>query len=127
MTHTERNIARLCFKVALLLLLPMCGMSWALIGQGNMLYIAITITAICIAAAFGAETLASSTEEDIARFKLKLAEDRNRRALYLAKQDEKLRNMHRITTVLENQNHDIRAELITTLVRVRKTQSTEQE
>jgi hypothetical protein len=116
MTSSKRNMVRVSAKTMLLVLLPACGVSWTFTGLSH---IAAIVTAICLAAAFVAETLAISTEDEIRELEVVMEQRRKQHANELAVLDEKLVKLDRVARILEGQNHDMRAELITTLVRIR--------
>lgn len=117
MMHSRRQNIRIVFKLLLVSCLPLCGMSWALAADESMLRYAIGLTVVCVIAAFGSETIATSTEKDVEGLELMLRDKRSQHAAELSKLDEQLDKTERIAKVLEVQNHDMRAELITTMVR----------
>jgi len=117
MINSKRKHLRIACKTVLLICLPMAGFFWALAGDQLMLIYAVGLTAISGVTGFIAETLATSTEDDIKHLEEKIRQDRLHRNERLAILDDRLKKLDRISKIFEDQNHDMRADIITTLVR----------
>jgi septal ring factor EnvC (AmiA/AmiB activator) len=97
----------------LLVSLPLAGFAWALPETTTMMLGAGALTLLSLAVGFGAEVLASATESDIYELREQMSADGKRRAAELEARDEKLRQFDRIVGLLSDQNHSLRAKLIT--------------
>lgn len=119
----KRKATRLAFKLSLTVSLAATG--YFLAGNDtNVSPYAIVAAILGIAMAIGAESLMTSTEDETLVLEERIAFNRKRYAETIAMQDEKLAKFERIAKVLEDQNHDMRAELITTLVRKQRNNET---
>lgn len=85
-----------------------------------MIWLALYLTVTCFGLAVGSEILLTATENEVAKLEQRLQTKRDNMKRDLEVYDEKLKNMDSMAKVIEDQNHDLRAELITTLVRVQK-------
>lgn len=112
MTADKRRVVRMLCKGLLLISLPLAGFVWALPENASTMTAAAVLSVVALAVGFGAEFLASSTENDIQELNGRLATDSQRRTEALAQQDEKLRQFDRMVTLLTSQNHDLRAKLV---------------
>lgn len=108
----NRRVLRMLCKGLLLVALPLAGFVWALPDTSLNLAVAGGLTLLSLAVGFGAEYLASSTEQDIKDLDLRITHEAERRAAALEERDEKLRQFDRMVTLLTSQNHDLRAKLI---------------
>lgn len=116
MIVSKRKMMRLAFKLSLMGCLTAAG--YFMVGSNaNTLQYAIIAAMLSIPMAIGAESFMTSTEDETIALEAKIASNRKRYAETLAMQDEKLDKLERVAKILEDQNHDMRAELITTLVR----------
>lgn len=112
MAADKRRVLRMTCKGLLLISLPLAGFVWAMPEDSSMLAAAGVLTLVCLAMGFGAEYLASSTENDLRELGTSLASASARRSEELQAQDERLRQLDRIVSVLEDQNHTLRAKLV---------------
>lgn len=112
MTAGKRRVLRMLCKIALLISLPLAGFVWALPENTNMLVAAGVLTLASLAVGFGAEFLASATENDLHELGARMSADSQRRADELEARDEKLRQFDRVVSLLTEQNHNLRASLI---------------
>ena len=112
MTAAKRRILRMMCKVALLISLPLAGFVWALPEDSTMLMAAGLLTLLSLAVGFGAEALASATENDLEHLAQRMSSDSHRRSNELEARDEKLRQFDRIVSLLTEQNHNLRAKLV---------------
>ena len=112
MTAENRRVLRMLCKVVLLVSLPLTGFVWALPETSALLPAALALTLLSVAVGFGAEVLASSTENELTAFGQRALADSQRRGQELEMQDEKLRQFDRIVNLLTEQNHTLRAKLI---------------
>ncbi len=113
MTAEKRRVLRMMCKAMLLVSLPLAGFAWALPETTTMMLGAGALTLLSLAVGFGAEVLASATESDIHELTEQMSADGKRRAAELEARDEKLRQFDRIVGLLTEQNHSLRAKLIT--------------
>jgi septal ring factor EnvC (AmiA/AmiB activator) len=113
MTADKRRVLRMMCKAMLLVSLPLAGFAWALPETTTMMLGAGALTLLSLAVGFGAEVLASATESDIYELREQMSADGKRRAAELEARDEKLRQFDRIVGLLSDQNHSLRAKLIT--------------
>jgi hypothetical protein len=116
MTADNRRVLRMLCKAALLVSLPLAGFVWALPEDSTMLMGAGLLTLFSLAAGFGAEYLASATENDLEQLAMRVTSDRERRTYELEARDEKLRQFDRIVSLLTEQNHNLRAKLVSVQV-----------
>ena len=112
MTANNRRVVRMLCKALLLISLPLAGFVWALPDDATNLAAVVALTLVSLGVGFGAEYLASSTENDIQELDARIAVDAQRRADELAMRDEKLRQFDRIVNLLTEQNHDLRGKLV---------------
>ena len=112
MTVAKRRVLRMLCKALLIISLPLAGFVWALPENSTMMAAAGLLTALSLAVGFGAEYLASSTENDLHELGERVTVEAQRRADALEERDEKLRQFDRMVTLLTEQNHDLRAKLI---------------
>ena len=112
MTAENRRVIRMLCKAMLIISLPLTGFVWALPENSAMLPIALALTLLSVAVGFGAEVLASSTENELQVVSQRAVSDTQRRSEELAMQDEKLRQFDRIVNLLTEQNHTLRSKLI---------------
>lgn len=112
MTPDKRRVLRMLCKALLLISLPLAGFVWALPDGATTMTAAAILTLVSLAVGFGAEYLASSTENDIQELDARVAVDAQRRAVELEMRDEKLRQFDRIVGLLTEQNHDLRSKLV---------------
>ena len=124
MTANNRRFVRMLCKALLLISLPLAGFVWALPDDATNLAAAAVLTLVSLAVGFGAEYLASSTENDIQELDARIVVDAQRRADELAMREEKLRQFDRIVNLLTEQNHDLRGKLVSIQVGLqRKTEA----
>lgn len=116
MTATKRRVLRMMCKALLLISLPLAGFVWALPEDSTMLAAAGVLTLVSLLVGFGAEYLASSTENDILELSHRMAADGTRRTDEMAIREEKIRQFDRIVNLLTEQNNTLRAKLITVQV-----------
>ena len=116
MTANNRRFVRMLCKALLLISLPLAGFVWALPDDATNLAAAAVLTLVSLAVGFGAEYLASSTENDIQELDARIVVDAQRRADELAMREEKLRQFDRIVNLLTEQNHDLRGKLVSVQV-----------
>jgi hypothetical protein len=116
MTANNRRAVRMLCKALLLISLPLAGFVWALPDDATNMAAAAALTLVSLVVGFGAEYLASSTENDIQELDARIAVDAQRRADDLAMRDEKLRQFDRIVNLLTEQNHDLRGKLVSVQV-----------
>ena len=116
MAANNRRVVRMLSKALLLISLPLAGFVWALPDDATNLAAAATLALVSLAVGFGAEYLASSTENDLQELDARIAVDTQRRADELAMRDEKLRQFDRIVSLLTEQNHDLRGKLVSVQV-----------
>lgn len=112
MTADNRRVLRMLCKASLLVSLPLAGFVWALPENSTMLIGAGVLTLFSLAVGFGAEYLASSTENELEQLALRVTSDRELRTHELEARDEKLRQFDRIVSLLTEQNHSLRAKLV---------------
>lgn len=117
MRISKRRLARMGFKLSLMACLVTAGFLVSNTIYGNTTTYAFVAFALSLVAAVGAEIMVTSTEDELVELEERISANRKRYAEALAVQDEKLAKLDRIAKILEDQNHDMRAELITTLVR----------
>jgi hypothetical protein len=109
MTADGLRRLRVFFKLGLLVSLPVAGYLWAQTGVSAA---AISMSAVCVVMALGAEGLASAAEMRLSRLRaIADAGDRGFQTEVNSK-DEKIRQMDRIVETLSNQNHDLRGKLV---------------
>jgi hypothetical protein len=109
MTADGLRRLRVFFKFGLLVSLPVAGYLWAQTGVSAA---AISMSAVCVVMALGAEGLASAAEMRLSRLRaIADAGDRGFQAEVNSK-DERIRQMDRIVETLSNQNHDLRGKLV---------------
>ena len=116
MTANNRRVVRMLCKALLLISLPLAGFVWALPDNAANLAAVVALTLVSLGVGFGAEYLASSTENDLQELDARIAVDAQRRADELAMRDEKLRQFDRIVNLLTEQNHDLRGKLVSVQV-----------
>ena len=116
MTAAKRRVVRMLCKAALLISLPLAGFVWALPETSTMLMGAGALTLLSLVVGFGAEYLASATENEIHGVSQQIAAQRERRVTEFEIRDEKLRQFDRIVSLLTEQNHTLRAKLISVQV-----------
>jgi len=116
MTAAKRRVLRMMCKALLLISLPLAGFVWALPEDSTMLAAAGALTLVSLLVGFGAEYLASSTENDILELSQRMAADGTRRTEEVAIREEKIRQFDRIVNLLTEQNNTLRAKLITVQV-----------
>ena len=112
MTAGNRRLLRMLCKALLIISLPLTGFVWALPENSAILPVALALTLLSVAVGFGAEVLASSTENELQVVSQRAVVDSQRRSEELAMRDEKLRQFDRIVDLLTEQNHTLRAKLI---------------
>lgn len=112
MATEKRRVLRMLLKAALLVSLPLTGFVWALPNNSSTMAYATVLTLISIAVGVGAELLAASTETELKDLSARFEGDSRRRAEELGMRDEKLRQFDRIAALLTEQNHSLRAKLI---------------
>lgn len=112
MTPDKRRVLRMLCKALLLVSLPLAGFVWALPEDTMTMAAAALLSVVALVVGFGAEYLASSTENDIQELSGKIVADRQRRVEDLEQRDEKLRQFDRIVNLLTEQNHDLRSKLL---------------
>lgn len=120
MTASKRRVLRMLCKALLLISLPLAGFVWALPEDSTMLVAAGLLTGLSLAVGFGAEYLASSTENDLQELGERITVESQRRANALEDRDEKLRQFDRMVSLLTEQNHDLRAKLISIQVNLQR-------
>jgi hypothetical protein len=120
MTANNRRFVRMLCKALLLISLPLAGFVWALPDDATNLAAAAVLTLVSLAVGFGAEYLASSTENDIQELDARIVVDAQRRADELAMREEKLRQFDRIVNLLTEQNHDLRGKLVSIQVGLKR-------
>ena len=120
MTIAKRRVLRMLCKALLLISLPLAGFVWALPEDSTMMVAAGLLTALSLAVGFGAEYLASSTENDLHELGERISMETQRRTAALGERDEKLRQFDRMVTLLTEQNHDLRAKLISIQVNLQR-------
>ena len=120
MTAAKRRVLRMLCKALLLISLPLAGFVWALSEDSTMMVAAGLLTALSLAVGFGAEYLASSTENDLQELGDRISMETQRRADALEERDEKLRSFDRMVALLTEQNHDLRAKLISIQVSLQR-------
>ena len=108
----NRRVLRMICKGLLLMALPLAGFVWALPDTSLNLVVAAGLTVLSLAAGFGAEYLASTTEQELRDLDARITEEAERRTIALEVRDEKLRQFDRMVTLLTSQNHDLRAKLV---------------
>lgn len=116
MTAENRRVLRMLCKGLLLVSLPLAGFVWALPESPTMMAAAGLLTLLSVAVGFGAEYLASSAENDLHELAATLADQHQRRIDALEERDEKLRQFDRVVALLNEQNHALRAKLVTVQV-----------
>ena len=112
MTAGTRRVVRMLCKASRRVSLPLAGFVWALPDNSTMLLGAGLLTMFSLAVGFGAEYLASATENDLEQLAARVTADRERRTHELEERDEKLRQFDRIMSLLTEQNHSLRAKLV---------------
>lgn len=112
MTVNKRRFFRMLCKALLLISLPLAGFVWALPEDATNMTAVAALSLVSLLVGFGAEYLASSTENDIKELDARIVVDAQRRADEIAMRDEKLRQTDRIVNLLTEQNHDLRGKLI---------------
>lgn len=112
MTAENRRVLRMICKGLLLISLPLAGFVWALPESSSMMVAAGVLTVLSLAVGFGAEYLASSTENDLNELGERIESENQRRAASLEERDEKLRQFDRMVSLLTSQNHDLRGKLV---------------
>lgn len=120
MTAEKRRALRMLCKALLLISLPLVGFVWALPENSMMMLGAGALTLLCLVVGFGAEYLASSTENDLQELEERAEMERHRRAAALEERDEKVRQFDRMVSVLTGQNHDLRAKLVSVQVELQR-------
>jgi hypothetical protein len=120
MTAAKRRFVRMMCKAALLISLPLAGFVWALPENSAMLMSAGALTLLSLLVGFGAEYLASSTENEIQEVTQQIATQRERRVSELEIRDEKIRQFDRIVNLLTEQNHTLRAKLVSAQIEVQQ-------
>ncbi len=116
MTAENRRMLRMMCKAALLICLPLTGFVWALPEGSSMLTWATLLTLLSIGVGVGAELLAAANETELKSLSARFEADSRRRAEELEQRDEKLRQFERIVSLLTEQNHSLRAKLISVQV-----------
>lgn len=116
MTAEKRRMLRMACKALLLVSLPLAGFAWALPEDATMMVLAGLLTVVSVGLGFGAEFLASSAENDLHELTDSLEAEHQRRAAVLEERDEKLRQFDRVVALLNEQNHALRAKLVTVQV-----------
>lgn len=122
MTAENRRVLRLLCKALLLISLPLTGFVWALPETSAMLPAALALTILSLAVGFGAEVLASTTENELQEVSQRAIADGQNRAAELAIRDERLHQFDRIVGMLTEQNHTLRAKLISAQVTLQRHQ-----
>lgn len=120
MTGSNRRVLRMLCKALLLISLPLVGFVWALPENSTMMIAAGGLTVLALAMGFGAEYLASSTENDLEELSERITAEGQRRAAALEERDEKLRQFDRMVALLTEQNHDLRAKLVAVQVNLQR-------
>lgn len=120
MTADKRRVVRMLCKGLLLISLPLAGFVWALPENAATMTAAVALSAFALAVGFGAEFLASATENDIEEISGRMAADTQRRADELEQHDEKLRQFDRMINLLTEQNHDLRSKLLAVQVSLQR-------
>lgn len=120
MTTEKRRALRMLCKALLLTSLPLAGFVWAMPEDTTMLVAAGALTVISLAVGFGAEYLASSTENDLKELGGHMIDAHERRKDELEHREERLRQLDRIVNVLTDQNHTLRAKLVAVQVDVQR-------
>jgi hypothetical protein len=120
MTANNRRVLRMLCKALLLISLPLAGFVWALPDDSTNIAAAVVLTLASLAVGFGAEYLASATENDIEELDARIAVDAQRRAHEIEIRDEKLRQFDRIVNLLSEQNHDLRGKLVSVQVAMQR-------
>lgn len=120
MATDKRRVLRMSCKGLLLLCLPLAGFVWALPEDSTMLAAAGVLTVLSLAVGFGAEYLASSTENDLRELDASMAAASVHRSEQLKAQDERLRQLDRIVSVLEDQNNSLRGKLVSLQVQLQQ-------
>lgn len=116
----NRRVLRMTCKGLLLMALPLAGFVWALPDSSLNLVVAACLTVLSLAAGFGAEYLASSTEQELQDLDARITEEAERRTIALEERDERLRQFDRMVTLLTSQNHDLRAKLVSLQVQLQR-------
>lgn len=120
MTAANRRIVRMLCKASLLVSLPLAGFVWALPETNAVMAIAGVLTVLSLAVGFGAEYLASSTENDIREVSQRIAAQAQRRAADLEIRDENIRQFDRIVNLLTEQNNTLRSNLVALQIEVQR-------
>lgn len=120
MTTDKRRVLRMTCKALLLVCLPLAGFVWALPEDSTMLAAAGVLTVLSLAVGFGAEYLASSTENDLRELDASMAAASLRRREETEAQNERLRQLDRIVSVLDEQNNSLRAKLLSVQVEIQR-------
>lgn len=120
MTADKRRVVRMLCKGLLIVSLPLAGFVWALPETPSTMTAAAVLSLVALAFGFGAEFLASSTENDIHQLSGRLATDSQRRTEALEQQDEKIRQFDRMVNLLTEQNHDLRSKLLAVQVSLQR-------
>jgi len=120
MAATTRRFVRMLCKGALLISLPLAGFVWALPENSTMMMSAGVLTLLSLAVGFGAEYLASATESEIGDVSQQIAAQRERRGIELEIREEKIRQFDRIVSMLTEQNHTLRAKLVSAQVEIQR-------
>ena len=120
MTANNRRVLRMLCKALLLISLPLAGFVWALPDESTNMAAAAVLTLVSLAVGFGAEFLASATENDIEELDARIAVDAQRRAHEIEIRDEKLRQFDRIVNLLSEQNHDLRGKLVSVQIAMQR-------
>lgn len=116
MTAEKRRMLRMLCKALLLVSLPLAGFAWALPESSTMMALAGVLTVASLGLGFGAELLASAAESDLHELAGTLAAEHERRVGALEERDDKLRQLDRVVALLTEQNHALRAKLVTVQV-----------
>ena len=112
MTAGNRRVVRMLCKAVLLISLPLAGFAWALPETPSMMIAAAALSFLALVVGFGAEVLASSTESELMSLSQRITAESQHRAEELEARDEKLRQFDRMVGMLTEQNHSLRAKLI---------------
>ena len=123
MTAGKRRMLRMMSKLMLLISLPLAGFAFALPESTITLVGAGALGLLRLGFGFGAEVLASATESDLRELSEHMSVEGQRRAQELEARDEKLRQFDRIIGLLTDQNHTLRAKLITVQVDLQRKKS----
>lgn len=105
-------------KGLLLISLPLTGFMWALPSDPTVIGGATLLTLLSIGVGVGAELLAASNEAELNVLGARRAAMTKQRAEELEIRDEKIRQFDRVAALLTEQNHALRAKLISLQVEI---------